>query len=429
MSNKTKLAILGGEAVRTKPFPPYNTIGEEEKRAVNEVLDSGNLSQFLGTWSEDFYGGPRVRKMEREWADYFGVKHAISVNSNTSGLYASLGAAGIGPGDEVIVSPYTMSASAVGVLIYGATPVFADIDPETYCISAETIEKVLSPRTKAILVVDIFGHPADFDAINSIAERHDLIIIEDSAQAPGAKYKGRWAGTLADMGVFSLNYHKTIHSGEGGVIVTDNDELADRLCLIRNHAEAVVKAKGTQNLTNLIGFNYRMTEIEAAIAAEQLKKLEDLTEPRIEHANYLRERLGKIEGLKPAIVQTDCRHVFYILVAQFEKEQFGITREQFIEAVKAEGVPLGGGYVEPLYLQPIYQQRAFSGGANDPRYEGSVSYEKGICPTAETMHFEKLFSTHLIHSDLSHADVEDVANAIEKVALECNTLKKSAATL
>ena len=419
----TQLAILGGEPVRKKPFPPYNTIGEEEKRAVNEVLDSGNLSQFLGTWSEDFYGGPRVRKLEREWADYFGARHAVSVNSNTSGLYASLGAAGIGPGDEVIVSPYTMSASAVGVLIYGATPVFADIDPETYCISAETIEKVLTTRTKAIIVVDIFGHPADFDAINLIAERHNLIIIEDSAQAPAAKYKGRWAGCLADMGVFSLNYHKTIHSGEGGIIVTDDDELADRLSLIRNHAEAVVKAKGTKNLTNLIGFNYRMTEIEAAIASEQLKKLEDLTVGRIEHANYLRERLGGIEGLKPAAVQSDCRHVFYILAVQFEKEQFGITREKFVEAVKAEGVPLGAGYVEPLYLQPIYQQRAFGGGANDPRYQGSVSYEKGICPVTETMHFEKLFSTHLFHSGLSRADVEDVANAIEKVALKTDDLR------
>src|SRR5918911_387684 len=378
MSNTTQLAMFGGTPVRTKPFPPYNTIGEEEKRAVNEVLDSGILSQFLGTWSEDFYGGPRVRKLEREWADYFGVKHAVSVNSATSGLYAALGASGVRPGDEVIVSPYTMSASAVGALVYGATPVFADIDPETYCISAATIERVLSPRTKAILAVDIFGHPADFDEINRLAERHNLVVIEDAAQAPGAKYKGRWAGGLADMGVFSLNYHKTIHSGEGGVVVTDDDDLADRVRLIRNHAEAVVKAKGTQDLTNLIGFNYRMTEIEAAIAAEQLKKLESLTAKRIEHADYLRDRLSQIPGLKPASVQADCRHTYYVLAVQFDAEAFGISRERFAEAVKAEGVPLALGYVEPLYLQPIYQQRAFIHTRTGRDDATTVSYEKGI---------------------------------------------------
>lgn len=421
---RSHLALLGGPPVRTKPFPIYNSIGQEEKRAVNEVLDSGNLSQFLGTWSPGFYGGPRVQKLEREWADRFGFKHAISVNSATSGLFAALGAAGVGPGDEVIVSPYTMSCSAVGALIYGATPVFADIDPRTYCISAETVRRVLSPRTRAILAVDIFGHPADFDEINQIAQQHDLIVIEDAAQAPGAKYKGRWAGCLAHMGVFSLNYHKTIHSGEGGIVATNDDELADRVCLIRNHAETVVEDKGVTNLTNMIGFNYRMTEIEAAIAFEQLKKLEPLTQRRIEAADFLRERWGKIPGLTPAWVQPDCRHVYYVLAVQYDAEVVGLPRKRFVEAVCAEGVPISAGYVKPLYLQPIYQQRAFSCGPNCNRYTGSVSYAKGICPTAEAMHFEKLFYTMLIHSDLKQADLEDVALAVEKVASEAQQLSK-----
>jgi perosamine synthetase len=420
--SQSQLALFGGQPVRSRPFPRYNTIGAEEKHAVNEVLDSGVLSQFLGTWSPDFYGGSRVRKLESAWAEYFGAKNAVSVNSATSGLFAAVGAAGVGPGDEVIVSPYTMSASAVGVLLYGATPVFADIDPQTYCVSAETIQAVLTPRTRAILAVDLFGHPADFDAINALARQHHLTVIEDAAQAPGAKYKGRWAGCLADMGVFSLNYHKTIHSGEGGIIVTNDDALAERLQLIRNHGEVVVKAKGVTNLVNLIGFNYRMTEIEAAIATEQLKKLERLVAARVEAADFLRERWQRVPGLTPAGVQPGCRHGFYVLAVQYDAARLGVPRERFLQAVRAEGVPLAAGYVEPLYLQPIYQQRAFLCGPNCARYAGSVCYQQGICPTAERMHFERLFYTDLIHPGLSHVDLEDVAMAVEKVALHARQL-------
>ena len=294
-----KLAINGGAPVRSTPFPQYVTIGEEEKRAVMEVLDSTVLSKFLGTWSPDFYGGPRVQKLEREWAEYFGIRHAVSVNSATSGLYAAVGAAGIGPGDEVIVSPYTMTASATAALVYGGIPVFADIDPETFCLSPASIRERITPRTKAIIVVDIFGHPAEMNEIMQIAREHHLVVIEDAAQAPGAHYHGRNAGTLADMGVFSLNYHKTIHCGEGGVVVTNSDEFAERLQLIRNHGEVVVKKKGVTNLVNMVGFNYRMTEIEAAIASEQLKKLESLVAPRIEAAEFL-TRVEARFGAQPA---------------------------------------------------------------------------------------------------------------------------------
>ncbi len=224
-------------------------------------MDSGNLSQFLGTWSKDFYGGPAVRAaMEEAWAAYFKVKHAISVNSATSGLYAALGALDLKPGDEVIVTPHTMSATASGILLYGAVPVFADIDPNTYRLSPEDVKSKLTPRTKAIMVVDLFGHPAEFNALKDIVKARNIKLIEDAAQAPGALYKGSWAGTQGDMGVFSLNYHKTIHCGEGGVIVTNDDDLANRLCLIRNHGEVVVKSKGDAGLNRLIGFNYRRSE-------------------------------------------------------------------------------------------------------------------------------------------------------------------------
>lgn len=420
---KSKLALLGGQPVRTRPFAHCNTIGAEEKRAVAEVMDTGVLSEFVGVWTDCFNGGPRVRGLEREWADYFGVKHAITINSNTSGLFAAVGALGIGPGDEVIVSPYTMSASAIAPLVYGATPVFADIDPVTYCLSPASVRARITPRTKAILAVDIFGHPAEWDELRAIANGHKLGLIEDAAQIPGGKYKGRWAGGLGDIGIFSLNYHKTIHCGEGGVAVTNDDHLAERLRLIRNHAETVVKAQGDARNFGLIGFNYRMTELHAAIASEQLKKLEALTAPRIEYAGILQERWGKIPGLQPATCQRDCRHVYYVFATQYEEALHGVPRAKFLEAVKAEGVALAGGYVEPLYLQPIYQQRVMHCGPTCRSYDGQVSYARGLCPTTELMHFSRLFYTPLIHAHLSRADVEDVALAVEKVIANISQLK------
>ncbi|MFA4876147.1 MAG: DegT/DnrJ/EryC1/StrS family aminotransferase [Methanoregula sp.] len=416
----TKLAINGGEPVRKTPFPEYVTIGEEEKRAVNEVLDSTVLSKYLGTWSPDFYGGPRVRQLEKDWAQYFRIKHAVSVNSATSGLYAAVGAAGVGPGDQVIVSPYTMTASATAALVYGATPVFADIDPKIFCISPDSIEKCITPSTKAIIVVDIFGHPADMDEIMNIAHDHDLVVIEDAAQAPGAKYKGRYAGTLADMGVYSLNYHKTIHCGEGGIVVTDNDEYAERLQLIRNHAEVVVKDKGVKNIVNMIGFNLRMTEIEAAIAIEQLKKLEKLLIPRINAADYLTKHLMDLPGIIPPHVRSEVRHGYYVYPIIFLAEKVGISRKKYIAALNAEGIPIvNDGYQEPLYLLPCYQQRIAFGKDGFPfTYPGNkchANYNPGICPITERMYYSELMHTDICHAGVTRNDLDDFITAFEKV--------------
>jgi perosamine synthetase len=423
-----KLAINGGTPVRKEPFPVYRTIGAEEKKVVMEVLDSGVLSQFLGTWSPEFYGGPRVQKLEREWASFFKVKHAISVNSATSGLYAAVGAAGVGPGDEVIVSPYTMTASAAAVLVYGAIPVFADIDPDIFCLSPQSIRQLTTSRTKAIIVVDIFGHPADMDEVIAIAREHELIVIEDTAQAPGALYRGRYAGTLADMGVFSLNYHKTIQCGEGGVVVTDNDDLAERLQLIRNHGETVVKSKGTQDIVNLIGFNYRMTEVEAAIASEQLKKLEGLLQPRIAAAGFLTERLAKHPGIIPPAVRPDVRHGYYVYAIRYDAAQTGVARDKFVAALNAEGIPMFKGYVEPLYLQPLYQRRIAHGRDGFPftysGYKGQVCYDRGICPVTERMHFEELMYTNICHANIGQKDLEDTVTAFEKVLDNLHELRR-----
>lgn len=417
----SKLALLGGQPLRRKPFPIYRTLGEEEKQAVLAVLDRGVLSQFLGTWSPDFNGGPEIQALEKEWADYFGVRHAVAMNSATSCLYAGVGAAHIGPGDEVIVSPYTMSASASAALVYGGIPVFADIDPNTFCLDPASIRRRISPRTRAIVAVDIFGHPAAFDEIMAIAREHKLVVIEDSAQAPGAKLGDKYAGTLADMGVFSLNYHKTIHCGEGGVIVTDNDTFADRLRLIRNHAEAVVKAKGHSEpdaLVNMLGFNYRMTEIEAAIARQQLKKLERLLEPRIAAAGYLAEQLAAIPGLTAPRTVVGARHGYYVFAIKYDAARIGLPRARFVEALRAEGIPIGMGYVEPLYLQPMYQQRIAIGRHGFPFTEArpeAVRYERGLCPVAEAMHFESLLTTDLCHADIAQSDLDDFVAGIRKV--------------
>ena len=413
------LALNGGTPVRTAPFPRYNTIGAEEKQAAMEVLDSGVLSQYLGTWSPDFYGGPRVRKLEREWADYFGVKHAVSVNSATSALYAAVGAAGVGPGDEVIVSPYTMTASATAALVYGAIPVFADIDPDILCIMPQSIRERITPYTKAIIVVDLFGHPADMNEITQIARQHDLTVIEDAAQAPGALYHGRFAGTLADIGIFSLNYHKTINTGEGGVVVTNNDNLAERLQLIRNHAEVVVEGKGVQNIVNMIGFNYRLPEIEAAIASEQLKKLEKLVVPRIKAADYLTERLSSLPGITPPMVRPGVRHAYYVYAIRYDAAKAGVPRERFVAALNAEGIPMYSGYTKPIYLEPLYQKRIAFGKDGFPftyaGYKGRVSYDHGICPVTERMYCQELIFTDICHANISRRDLDDTVNAFEKV--------------
>lgn len=420
------LAIHGGSKVRERPFPAYRVIGDQEKQAVQEVLDSGILSRYLGCWHDDFYGGPQVQSLEKEWANYFGAKHAIAVNSCTSGLYCAVGAAGIGRGDEVIVSPYTMSASATAALVYNAVPVFADIEEEFYCLDPESVAEKITERSKAIIVVDIFGLPYDRDRINDLATKHGLLVIEDCAQAPGALYKGMKAGTLGDIGVFSLNYHKHIHCGEGGIIVTDNDDLADRMRLIRNHAEAVVGDKGTESLVNMIGFNFRMPEIEAAIARCQLRKLESLLLSRQQNCKYLNDRLGEIPAITPSPIREECSHSYYKQPFLYDTQVAGINRNDFIEAVKAElpptelreveGVLIGCGYVKPLYLEPMYQQRIAYGNDGFPfDSAGTVDYSKGSCPVVERLYETDLFCHELMRPPATQDDLDDVVKAFAKV--------------
>lgn len=419
-----KLAINGGTPVRTKLFPAYNTIGEEEKVAVMKVLDSGNLSQYLGAWTHDFLGGPTVRKFEEDWCKMLGTQQAVTVNSNTSGLFTAMGAIGIQPGDEVIVSPYSMSASAIAPLVYGGIPVFADIDPVTFCMDPKSIEAKITTRTKAILIVHIFGHPADMDAVMTIAQKHNLYVVEDCAQAPLGKYKNRYVGTIGDLGVFSLNYHKHIHTGEGGVITTNRTDLAERCQMIRNHGENIVGPKGETDLTNMIGYNYRMTEMECAIGIEQLKKLDRLLEKRLENVRFMDEQFSKFPALQvqpPA--ENGSVHTYYLHPVKFDAEKAGIHRNVFVDALKAE-IPsavlretaplIGAGYVRPLYLQPIYQQKA-AWAYHKALYSYEQDYAQGLCPVAEKMHFEVLFTHEYMRPGMTKDDMMNVVNAVEKI--------------
>lgn len=419
-----KLAINGGTPIRTTLFPAYNTIGEEEKQAVAKVLDSGNLSQYLGAWTDDFFGGPTVRAFENAWKEQLGCKHAVSVNSNTSGLFAAMGAIGIQPGDEVIVSPYSMSASAIAPLVYGGIPIFADIDPVTFCMDPESIASKITPRTKAILIVHIMGHPADMTRIMQLAKQHNLRVIEDCAQAPMGKYKNQYVGTFGDIGIFSLNYHKHIHTGEGGVMVTNDDDLAFRCQMIRNHAENIVGPTETADLTNMIGYNYRMTEVEAAIGIEQLKKLPSLLKQRLENVAFFDEQLAQYPALQLQPKQPDGNvHCYYTYPIVFDKTIAGIERNAFVAALNAElpsailreTAPLiGCGYVRPLYLAPIYQQKA-AWAFKPELYPHEVSYAKGLCPVAESMHFEQLFSHEYMRPGMTKGDMQDVIDAIAKI--------------
>jgi dTDP-4-amino-4,6-dideoxygalactose transaminase len=401
-------------------------MGEPEKAAVMEVLDSDNLSGFFGSPGDAWLGGSKVREFEGKWAAMYGFRHAVSVNSWTTGLMTAVGAIGIEPGDEVIVSPYTMSASATAVLFYGGIPIFADIDAATFNITAQTIEKVLSPRTKAIMVVHIFGQSADMDPIMDLANKHGLKVIEDGAQSPGIRYKGRPVGAIGHVGGFSLNYHKHIHAGEGGMIVTQDDDLALRCQLIRNHGENLVEFTGVADLTNMIGSNYRLTEIAAAIGSAQLDRLAGYLEHRQRLAAYFSARLAQIPGLTPPKIGEGCEHAFYLYPIKYDPGVIGVPRKAFVDAVNRE-LPapehweqtfLAQGYVKPLYLAPMYQRKIALGGRGFPwTVNSNVTYDygRGICPVVEDLHDHSMIFTPLVREPLQEADMDDALEALEKV--------------
>lgn len=415
----SSLALLGGPKAIQKPFVRYNPIGRDEVEAARKVIESGVLSQFLGCWHADFYGGPKVQEFERAAASFFGVKHAVTVNSLTSGLMVAIGAIGIEPGDEVIVSPWTMSASATAILHWNAIPVFADIERETFTLDPTSVEANITPYTKAILAVDISGHSADMDALRAIARAHKLKLVSDTAQSPGALYKGKYAGTLADVGGYSLNYHKHIHTGEGGIMVTDDDVLADRMRLIRNHAEAVVGDKGVTDLSNMIGYNLRLGEIESAIGLEQLKKLKRMVATRQRAAERLTAGLKDLKGLRGPIVKPDCTHTYYVYPMIYDAQLMGVARERVHAALVAEGVPGLGAAYENIHLLPIYQKKIAYGSSGFPWSSDichrEVDYRKGICPVAEELQDSSYLALGTCMHEFVDPDMDLIIEAFHKV--------------
>jgi perosamine synthetase len=301
-----------------------------------------------------------------------------------------------------------MSASASCVRVLGGTPVFADIDPDTFNLDVQSVRERITDRTRAIVVVHLAGQPADMEELLALARGRRLRVIEDAAQAPGALYGDRHAGTLGDIGVFSLNCHKTIQTGEGGVCVTRDRDLALRLQLYRNHGEAVVEEIGHGGDWNdVIGFNFRLGEVEAAIGREQLRRLDELTRPRQEIAQQYDERLGKLPGLIVPQVRPGRTHVYYTYMMRLDPERAGMTRRQVVRALSAEGVECYEGYCRPLYLQPLYQ-RDWPGKAGR-------AYRAGLCPVTERLYERELFFHTALFADLRPRWVEEICRAFEKV--------------
>ncbi len=337
------LAIDGGKPAVSSPLHKFNTIGAEEVRAAAAAMYAGPLSGYLGG---ELHGGLRVEALEDEFAGELGARHAVAVNSATSGLLMACAAAGVGRESTVVTTPYTMSATAAAPAFLGANLIFGDIEDQTF--SLQTIPEMFPKNMKALIVTNLFGHPAPLEAMKGVCEvDFKCALIEDNAQSPFAMEGKRYAGTVGDIGVFSFNVHKHLQSGEGGIAVTDNDELADRMRLFRNHGELAGLPSG-------LGLNLRMTEVTAAIALAQLAKREQIISSRIELAEDLTDMVKDIPGLRPPVVREGCRHVYYVHAMLLDHD-----RDWFVKAMQAEGVPLKAGYVKPLYKLPAFKQDTY----------------------------------------------------------------------
>ncbi len=316
-------------------------IGDEEIEGVVNVLKSGIIAQ-----------GPRVKEFEERFAEMTGTKYAVAVSNGTAALDLALKAAGIGPGDEVITTPFTFIATSNSVLFQGAKPVFVDIEEDTYLIDPTKIEEKITDRTKAILPVHLYGQTADMDAINEIAERHGLIVIEDAAQAHGATYHGRKAGSMGLAGAFSFYATKNMTSGEGGMIITDSDEMSEKLRLLRNHGQS------ERYIHRILGYNLRMSDIMAAIGLAQLKKLDMFNEKRRENAAFITSVLNGIKGLKPPVEREGRKHIYHQYGFRVT-EEYHLSRDGLLAKLNSAEIGARKGYFMPIYEQPFYREMGF----------------------------------------------------------------------
>jgi dTDP-4-amino-4,6-dideoxygalactose transaminase len=413
--NAERLALLGGKPVIAAPFAAYRSMGEAEADAVRRVVQSGCLSGFFGSPGPEFGGGPEVRGFEAEWCARFGNKHTISVNSATSGLIAAMGAIGLSPGDEVIVPPWTMSATVAAPIFYGGIPVFADIEDETFCIDPAEVSKQITDRTKAVICVNLFGHPARLAELRALCDANGLYLIEDNAQSPLGSEYGKPTGCIGHIGVYSLNFHKHIHTGEGGMCVTDDGDLATRLSLIRNHGENCTDMLSGGPITNMVGMNLRMTEMSAAIGRVQLADADTHVEARERIAHRLTDGLQGLVGLTPPATRDGCRHNFYVWMMKIDENALGLSRALFSEALTAEGFPHATGYVAPLYRLPMFKKRIALGRDGWPFTLTARSYDDLRCPVTEDMHNRRALLFEPCAYDLNDDDVDAMIDAVKKV--------------
>jgi perosamine synthetase len=356
-------------------------LGKEEEIAIREVLQSGNLVQ-----------GEKVKKFEREFASYIGVRHTIAVANGTMALDLALKSLEIGVGDEVVTPAFSFIASSNCILYQAAKPLFADIDRKTFNIDPSKVAKKITPKTKAMITVHLFGHPAEMDALNEIAEDRGIPIIEDAAQAHGARYKGRKAGGLGDIGCFSFYATKNMTTGEGGMITTNSDEIAKKARLLRDHGQD----RKYHHIT--LGYNYRMTEVTAAIGVAQLRKLDTFNKKRRENAETLTKEIKKISGLLPPHAKDDVTHIFHQYVIRV-LDNYLMDRDKLAEHLKKKGVDVAVHYPTPVYRQPVYQE---------------LGYEETACPvTEETC---KSVLSLPVHPSVTEENIRHILGVLREMA-------------
>ena len=389
-------------------FKKFNSYDDKEVKAANLVVKSGVLSAYL---AGELDGENYVKKFENLAKNFFKVKHAITVNSWTSGLIVAIGALDLEPGDEIIVSPWTMSATATAILHWNCIPIFCDIESDTFCLDPNKIEDKISPKTKAIITVDIFGQSSDIYQINKIAKKYSLKVISDTAQAPNAKIGNKYTGTISDIGGYSLNYHKHIHTGEGGILVTNNDYLAKKMKLIRNHGETYNNLN-KKLLINNLGYNFRLGEIESAIGIQQLSKLKKITKKKINIANNLSKNLSKLPGLTTPIVRKKCSHVYYVFPIILDKK---INRKKLFKILTELGMQgISEGY-QLLHRLPMYNKKIAYGSKGFPwsLSKKNYNYINQNLIIAEELHHKTFLSFEICLFDLSSNDVKKIYKCFE----------------
>lgn len=407
----SRLALLGGEPVRRTPFPEWPFYGEEEERSLIGTLRTQKLCCAAG--------GQTVHRFEKAFAEWCGAPGAVAVATGTSALHAAYAAAGIGPGDEVIVPSYTFISTASAVLMLGAIPVFADVTRDTLNIDPESAAACITGRTRAIAVVHANGLPVDMDAINALARPRGILVIEDCAHAHGAAYRGKSAGVLGDLAAFSFQMKKILPIGEGGMVVSRDQKFLDRAW------DFVNLAKGGK--TGQLGYNLRMHELQGAVGEAFLPKVDGHNEVRRRNAGVVRRGVADLPGIRPAPLHApeDAREVYYNFILDFDADAAGVDRETFLKAVQAEGVPLQRNGYTPLHTLALFEEmreHAYRLPENEPILKGRSLYGRGVCPVAEAAMAEGNIELK-VHPPRGDQDMEDVVTAIRKVLTNAGELR------